>query len=306
MIYKLHSEEIKYFLAAAEYQNVSKAAERLFVSQPAVTKWIKHLETELDIKLFIRTNKGIVLTPAGQYLYEIWSAMAVDFEEAVAHAKTLCGSGVRRITVGVLDGLDYDDYLPEAVRRFGQLYPEVIVQVNVYSFYEMKARANETDLLLTSSLEMNYLSEFVQLAIDPLEIRIAMSDKHELAGKETVTLRDLKDEVFYLFSEQTLSKGIQILVEQYKKINMVPNIAEVDNIPSQRMAVQLGQGITVTNHRFFLKEKGIVLRTCTDFAPNLHRYVLLNRKRKNESAAVFFNLLKDSQEIIYDREEEDV
>lgn len=61
--------QIKYFVTVAKCLSFTKAAEQLFVSQPALSRHIKNMEEELNIQLFVRTSNGIRLTPAGSSLY---------------------------------------------------------------------------------------------------------------------------------------------------------------------------------------------------------------------------------------------
>lgn len=294
-IYKVNFEAIKYFLAAAKHLNFSKAAEELYVFQPTITKWIKHLEKELDLTLFKRTNRGISLTPSGQCLYERWSLLYKDFEDSIIVARNLDPVAPKAIHIGILHGLDHDKHLIRGIGHFQTLYPNVSFNIQVYDFFEMKAQGNEMDLILTTSLESDYLTEFEQFVTEKMNIYIAMSDQNPLSKKESICLADLKDESFILFSEETLSKASENLIKAYAPLGITPQIVPVNNIPSQRISVKLNQGIAITNHRFHHEDDGIVLKTCSDFSPDIHRILMYNKKSKNKIALTFFEMISGNE-----------
>ncbi|MGL5434666.1 MAG: LysR family transcriptional regulator [Lachnospiraceae bacterium] len=292
-MHKLNSEEIKYFLTAARYLNFSKAAEKLYVSQPAITKWIKHLEKELDLTLFERTNKGIRLTAPGQYLYEKWSLLSDDFKDSIAAAQSLCPNSKKTIQIGILRGLDHDKYLLRGISRYQKLHPHISFHIQVYDFYEMKETANDLDLILITSLETNYLTDSESLITEKMNIYIAMSDQNPLSQKEELYLADMKDETFIIFAKETMSSAMYHLNEYYKPLGVAPHIVPVDNIPSQRIFVKLNQGIAITNHRFTHEDDGIVLKVCQDFTIDISRIIMFNKKSKNKTAAEFFRSLSE-------------
>ena len=65
--------QMQYFVKVAEYGNITKAAHFFNLSQPTLSKKLKSLETQLDLQLFLHMNNRLTLTPAGRYLYEVWS-----------------------------------------------------------------------------------------------------------------------------------------------------------------------------------------------------------------------------------------
>ncbi len=290
-MYKLNSEEIKYFLTAAKYLNFSKAAEKLYVSQPAITKWIKHLEKELDLTLFERTNKGIRLTASGQYLYEKWSLLSEDFKDSISVARDLNPDSKKTIQIGILRGLDHDKYLLRGISHYQKLHPQISFNIQVYDFYEMKHMANDLDIVLTTSLETNHLIDSESLTTERMNIYIAMSDQNPLSQKEHLYLEDMKNETFIMFSEETMSNALSNLIECYKPLGVTLNIVPVDNIPSQRIFVKLNQGIAITNHRFLHEDDGIILKVCEDFTTDISRIIMFNKKSKNRTAYEFFQSL---------------
>ena len=81
--------QIKYFVTVAKCLSFTKAAEQLFVSQPALSRHIKNMEEELNIQLFVRTSNGIRLTPAGSSLYVGMLDMYSNYIEMVQKAEKI-------------------------------------------------------------------------------------------------------------------------------------------------------------------------------------------------------------------------
>mgnify|MGYP000273188610 CR=1 FL=1 len=81
----MNTRQVEYFLAVAEELNFTRAAERLFVSQTAVTQQIKALEEQLGVKLFERTKKKVVLTPAGMIFQGESRELLQHFKENFEH-----------------------------------------------------------------------------------------------------------------------------------------------------------------------------------------------------------------------------
>src|SRR5215470_2071205 len=93
---------LRYFAAVAAEGNLTRAAERLFVSQPALTKQIKQLETQLGVRLFSRSRAGMTLTEAGQALAGSAPGVLAGWDPAVRETKTAASRAARVLRVGFM------------------------------------------------------------------------------------------------------------------------------------------------------------------------------------------------------------
>lgn len=93
---------LRYFVVVAEEANLTRAAERLFVSQPALTKQIKQLEARLGVELFTRSRTGTAVTEAGQALAERAPALLTDWDRAVRETRATARRAARVLRVGFL------------------------------------------------------------------------------------------------------------------------------------------------------------------------------------------------------------
>ncbi len=284
---KITSEEIKYFLTVAECLNFTEASRRLFVSQPAITKWIKHLEQELGIELFIRNNKTVRLTPAGTFLYQEWSVLSEQFTATLNKAHKIQEPENEALHFGVMYGLDYDNFLFNHINRFRTIHPNISTHIHIYNFHELKQRAADMDFVLTSNLEEGYLPGSEQMIVSEMKVYIAIAAENPLAHKAELYMKDLKYETFFCISEDTNSKCIQNLIQQFAAINVRPVISPVDNIQTCLAAVHMNQGVSVIDQNFLISHENVLLRECIDFVPELYRLFLFNNSSNKKTACQF-------------------
>lgn len=211
---------IRAFIAVADASSVTKAAERLHISQPPLTRQIQQLEQELGLTLFVRHRHGVVLTDAGQRLLEkarLWDHAAAEFTDAAAQLK-IAESG--RLRVGIGWGLW--DLVNLARREFAKDHPETIIEaLDAYCHFDSDA------LLRNHAIDVAFARppfdpEFqVSEVIAEEQIQAILPADHPLAARPSVTIADLAsttlllwerhnapvlyDQIFALFKEDGLS-----------------------------------------------------------------------------------------------------
>ena len=116
------------FYIVAEYGNISKAAKKLFVSQPAVTKSIKNLEENLGIKLFNRNSKGVQLTEEGKVLYEYVKNAYIQIEKGEKIVKQLKNKSNGVVRIGISNTLCKYYFMP-FLKGFHEKYPDIKIEI---------------------------------------------------------------------------------------------------------------------------------------------------------------------------------
>ncbi len=160
----MNLKECSYFIAIAEEQSLSKAAERLYMAQSSVSQFLSTLEAELDTQLFIRTSKGVRITEAGKLLldfsYKTLSSLHV-MEEEMQDLSTLQRG---RVIVGI-SSFRGSYLLPPVLNAFHLDYPQINIEFVEENSMELEQRLVKGDidiaLLVLPTTDSRIISKFV-------------------------------------------------------------------------------------------------------------------------------------------------
>lgn len=179
---------LKIFVAVCQTNSVTKAAERLFISQPAVSLAIKELEEHYDQIIFERFARKLRITPFGQELYQMALRVVTLFDEMETLAQRNKMGNVIRVGVGPMIG---QVMLPERVCRFKEKHPQIQVTAMVDRVVYLRSALldNRIDFALAESVFEDPMIRVTPLLAVPLVV-ICHKD-NPLAKQETVTAADL-------------------------------------------------------------------------------------------------------------------
>ena len=238
---------LRYFLAVAETENVSRAALKLHVSQPALSRQIRDLEEELGFALLERSAKSVRLTDAGRSFLNESRAVLQRVEQGVTTARAVATGGRGELHVGYAPTLTVR-MLPPALRAFQAAMPKVRVKLHDLSTEEMLAglRDGELELAFTVGPATAALRglRFAPLMRDAL--RLAVAPKHSLARRRTVSLADAVREPFIAYNRKDYPDYHELLATVFAKTKMKVRVAEEhDGISSLVSAVEACNGVAL-------------------------------------------------------------
>lgn len=237
---------LRYFIAVAEQENVSRAALKLHVSQPGVSRQIHDLEEEIDFKLFERSAKSLRLTEAGRKFLDEARAVLQRADDAVKNARAVANGAGGEIHVGYAPSLTVQ-ILPRALRAFQAKLPQTRVQLHDLSTEEMLSglRTGKLHVALTARQpqRMSRGLHFRELARYPM--CAALPPGHPLAKSKTVGLPQLLREPLIAYSRAEYPEYHELLDELFADAG-TPHIAEEhDGITSIIAAVESGRGFAL-------------------------------------------------------------
>ena len=238
---------LRYFVAVAEEENVSKAALKLHVSQPGISRQIRDLEDEIGFQLFERSAKSVRLTPAGTVFLAEARAVLQRAEEAVARARAADGAGSGEINVGYAPSLTVQ-ILPPALRKFQEQFPNVRVALHDLSTEEMLTQlgGDKIQVALTVRPPARQLRGFHYEELARYEIRVAVAPKHPLAKAKSVTLEQVSHEPLIGYSRKDYPEYHAMLDKLFAPVGRKPRIAgEHDGVASLIAAVESGRGFAL-------------------------------------------------------------
>jgi DNA-binding transcriptional LysR family regulator len=213
----LGSRQLRHFLTVYELGSIGQAAERLFLTQPALSKSIRMLEDHLGMRLFERTTRGVVATVYGEALALHARQIAAQIRHAEAQLSSLAGTGSGRVSIGGGPSTT-TEFLPSATRRIVEsgLDIELSVTEGLVDDLIPALRRGELDLAIGSwpvIAEPTFVTEV--LATD--RIRVVVREDHPLAGRP-VEISDLLEYPWALppssqrwrqqLEEQFLTRGL--------------------------------------------------------------------------------------------------
>ncbi len=244
---KIRFDQIRIFIEVAKTLSFTKAAENLYISQSTISKWITHLEKELDIKLFNRTSRSVSLSEAGEQLFIKWTSLYEAFEISIIDARRLYAPNDMEINLGLLHHFDFEKWVPDLGSVFEQTTPPYKLNYSVYSFKELKFKAEDLDIIFTTDLEAESMPDYEMKIINEVDLFLIVSKYHPLANRKDVSMHDVKDETFYIFSQEISPKGITRVKRAFEEREISPRFVFVDNISSQFLNVVRTKGVAIAN-----------------------------------------------------------
>ena len=195
-------QQLRYAVAIAEEQSFTRAAQRCFVVQSALSRQIKSLESELGVRLFARTSRKVEVTPAGEAFVQQARLCLQAAERAKTSAAAAHGEIRGSLTIGVIPTVTAVD-VAAVLGAFRRSYPEVGVHVRTGGSDEFLRRiaAGQLDVGLLGLAE-GVTPQGVQTRKLSRERLVAVLSKgHRFAGRRRLRLEDLADEPFVDFPE---------------------------------------------------------------------------------------------------------
>ena len=238
---------LRYFVAVAETENVTRAATKLHVSQPALSRQIRDLEDEIGFPLLERRAKSVRLTEAGRTFLTEARAVLQRAEEAVAAARAKAGGMSGEIQVGYAPSLTVQ-ILPQALRIFQAECPNVRVVLHDLSTEEMLAQlgAKKLHVALTVRPPAKQLRGLEIEELARYAMRVALAPQHPLAKAKLISLEQVSREPLIAYSRKDYPEYHAMLARLFAAVGSKPRIAaEHDSGTSLVAAVESGRGVAI-------------------------------------------------------------
>jgi DNA-binding transcriptional LysR family regulator len=191
---------LRYFVGVAEEQHFGRAAERLHVAQPALSRQIQDLEKEMGFLLFDRLPRGVRLSAAGKLFLSDARRILQDVEGAKRRAERIAHGQAGTLRIGIATAVSWHGLVVDAFREFRRRQPEVeLVLQHLLSVHQIEA-------ILAGRLDVGFAAPITpwhkdlahwQFALDRMVL--AVPKGHPLTKRERIRLRDLRDIPFIWF-----------------------------------------------------------------------------------------------------------
>ncbi len=216
--------QLRYLLVLGKELHFAKAAEKLFITQPALSKQIQKLEEELGLKLFDRTKRKVSLTKAGAYLMDEAEYMLNHLERAVDATKRKALGEDGEIRVGFV-GSAMQSIIPDLLERLNQEHPQV------HTALEESNNKNQLDAIAHDKLDIGFVrlesvhSGFKSKMVFEDSFSLVISKHHQLQPKDFKSLDQLAEEQFILFSNDYSQEYYDIVMSIFEDHGFQPRVS---------------------------------------------------------------------------------
>lgn len=187
----MRTSQLEYFTAVAETLSFTRASELCHVAQPAISQQIQSLEKELGFSLFVRSTKGVELTPAGRQYYQDVSSVLAALRRADQHASAIAHGQAGTLDIGVASSGQSGIF--RVISRFHTLHPEISIGLHraISRSQGEQLRSGVYDTAPAPLCAFENRDGLVQACPATESLRIIMSEAHPLAARRSLSIEDL-------------------------------------------------------------------------------------------------------------------
>jgi DNA-binding transcriptional LysR family regulator len=286
---------LRYFVAVADELNVRRAARRLHVSQPPLSRQIHNLEDELGTKLFDRSKRKLALTPAGACLLKEAKQILSHVQRAAQVAKAASRGEAGQLTIAILPTIG-GLFLPPAIREFRERFPVVDLDIldllpreQIAALMERRIDVGFVPLPL---VEMNPAIEFE--LVREVELLVALPPGHRLARQRRLTLRKLAHEPFVMFKRSAAVLLHDWVLNLCREAGFEAQIIKLADGPTSILElVSAGFGVALVPGVFQRFPSDVVFRPLPPATPKFHLSLAWRRDNESPLLKAFLEILRN-------------
>lgn len=290
--------QINYFLTVAKCLSFTKAANLLYVSQPALSRQIIMMEDELNVKLFDRTGRNLTLTPSGQVLEAELEPLFIRYKGAVVKAQAAATNLTTMLRVGILDGIAVDDLLTPALREMTQKHPNIEVALFSFGYEELATRLYDgrLDLILSRKFDVEPRNEIEYRVVEKAEdYLVARAGYPQNGKKRRLTANDLRYDTLTIVTESENDMAIKSITEWFHTCDVLPRFRNTPSYHASLQWVKAGLSVTIADRRSILPVEGLVKIPLEQFRdPSL--VLAWAQANKNEARIPFEKMVMAAEE----------
>lgn len=298
----MNLNQLEYFVTVAELLNFTKAAEKCFISQTAMTQQIRALEKNIGVPLFIRDKHHVELTTAGKVYLNEARIILNRSDEAMRLARMASEGVTGEITIGYISGYGQSDFA-DILRNFRLAYPNIKVNLikNNMSVLVNLLEQGKCDLIFTISPKKRNNTAIEHQYITSYPVMAVLAQRHALASSVSLSYSDLENENFIMMQPKGRSKvQMEESVLIYERGGYIPKVVEVESDQETLLLmVSVGMGISILPEyitKLYQNEKNIKiipLSKTDGTAETVDLEMSWIKENNNPAVEQFINVIKE-------------
>ena len=287
---------LRYFVAVGEEQHYGRAAQRLHVAQPALSRQIQDLEDEVGFRLFERLPRGVKLSAAGKLFLEDARRILQQVNEAAARAARVARGQSGTLRIGFTENASWHGVVPDSLRRFRERQPDAELQLHPAGSVDQveNIRGGRVDAGFVFNMPRSD-EELDQLPVAMQHVELAAPRGHPFSKTKNLRLRDLVDAPFVWFPRREAPAFYDRLMHEcYRGGLKSPRIVqEAANEATILSLVSHGMGVGWVNGTARWRcPKQVVILSITDLSMPLPMALAW---RRDNTSPLLANFIADVQ-----------
>ncbi len=285
-------QQIRYFLTLAQELHFWNTAEKVYITQSALSRQIKALEDELGLQLFERSKRSVKLTEAGIFLRDQWQPMLEEIDRIHRQARKIHEGAYGVVRIGYPGSVAYS-FLPELISSISQAWPELLIEL------VEPVDVNFEELLLSHKMDLAFRREAAQhpalqsIYLYSEYLSLFVPENHPITDQNFKGLQELKDEKFIISGLHSSTIYVSILRQVFNEYGFEPNVHIESDYGAMILGlVAKGVGITILPGSYSFSNLPGIRRI------NLpHKVSLYALWRKEDKSPVLRNILKQAEAL---------
>lgn len=287
--------QLRYFIRVAELEHFGKAAQDLHVVQPALSRQVKQLETELGVELFERLPRGVRLSAAGKVLLERARQLLSDSQRMIDATRQAGAGKTGFVRAGFSDGATYSGQVPALIREFRAGSP--LVELELIPASSMK----QAELLVENVIDVGFVywlpkdkSTIAHHDIGKERIMLATASSNKLAKRKSMRLHDLNDLPFIWFKRANAPMFYDLIAARCNQAGLSLNVVQEAFTESTMLSlVSADLGVTfITEAACHRKPDNVTLIAVKDLDATITLQAMWRQDERNPAVLEFIKTIK--------------
>lgn len=285
---------LRYFVAVAEELNFTKAAQRMCTVQPSLSQQIKDLETEVGVKLLIRSNRKVELTEEGKAFLKQALLSLEHAELAIQDARKIANLQKDQLNIGFVPVAEMKIF-PYIMPNIRAHFPEL--KIHFHSFTDADQfralKKGELDIAFTRYQDESSEIECVQIFSEPLALIVPKDDP--IAEQRHVSIKSFNGQNFVISDEDASPQLHKLITNYFKEAKLNVNVVQHStNILLNVNLVGMGVGWSIVPAYVIpLLGDKIVVKNTIEPLPMIGLYASYRKEQKNDAIDLILRILKE-------------